>query len=222
VTAQTRVEYRQPRFAPPPGATVLLVVRHGESAPAHPGERFPLVLGRGDPDLAPDGVDQAERVAARLAVRGVDAIYVTPLRRTKRTAAPLATRTGLRPAVVEDLIEVGLGEWEGGLFRQHVAQRHPVAVRMMAEERWDVIPGAETLDQLRDRVQRGIARITAAHVDQRVAVFTHGGIIGMIMSIATDSRPFAFTHAENGSLSEIVITADRWSVRSFNDTSHLV
>ncbi|HKN99295.1 MAG TPA: histidine phosphatase family protein [Pseudonocardiaceae bacterium] len=215
------VEYRQPRFAPPPGATVLLVVRHGESAPARPDAPFPLVHGRGDPELAPEGEDQAERVGARLAIRGVDAIYVTPLRRTAQTAAPLVARTGLKPVVVADLMEVGLGEWEGGLYRQRVADRHPLAVRMMTEERWDVIPGAEGLDHLRERIRRGVERIAADHADQRVAVFTHGGVIGTIMSMATGSRPFAFNHAENGSLSEVVVTADRWSVRSFNDTSHL-
>lgn len=215
-------EYRQPRFAPPAGATVLLVVRHGESTPARPGVPFPLVQGRGDPELAPDGENQAERIGARLATRGVDAIYVSGLRRTAQTAAPLAARTGLKPVVVEDLMEVDLGEWEGGLYRQHVAQRHPLAVRMLAEQRWDVIPGAESLDELRQRIRRGVERIAAANVDQRVAVFTHGGVIGTMVAMATGSRPFAFNHAENGSLSELVVTTDRWAVRSFNDTSHLV
>ncbi|HEX5116258.1 MAG TPA: histidine phosphatase family protein [Pseudonocardiaceae bacterium] len=221
MTVPPSAEYRQPRFTQPPGATVLLVVRHGESAPARPGAPFPLVEGRGDPELAPDGKDQAERIGARLATRGVAAIYVSGLQRTAQTAAPLATRIGLPPEVVTDLMEVGLGEWEGGLFRQHVAERHPLALRMLAEERWDVIPGAESLDDLRARVRRGIDRIAAAHVDQRVAVFTHGGVIGTIVSMATGSRPFAFNHAENGSLTELVVMPDRWAVRTFNDTSHL-
>ncbi|HEY1569696.1 MAG TPA: histidine phosphatase family protein [Pseudonocardiaceae bacterium] len=221
MTVPPSTEYRQPRFTQPPGSTVLFVVRHGESAPARPGAPFPLVQGRGDPALAPDGDDQAERIGARLATRGVAGIYVTGLRRTAQTAAPLAARIGLRPEVVTDLMEVGLGEWEGGLFRQHVAERHPLALRMMAEERWDVIPGAESLDDIRERVRRGVARIAAAHVDQRVAVFTHGGVIGTMVSMATGSRPFSFNHAENGSLSELVVMPDRWAVRSFNDTSHL-
>lgn len=221
MTVPPTTEYRQLRFVPPPGATVLLVVRHGESVPARPGSPFPLVQGRGDPELAPDGEDQAERIGVRLAGMGVDGIYVTGLRRTAQTAAPLAARLGMKPVVVADLMEVGLGEWEGGLFRQRVAERHPLALRMMVEERWDVIPGAESLDHLRERVRRGVERIAAAHPDQRVAVFTHGGVIGSIIAMATGSRPFAFNHAENGSLSEVVVTAEQWAVRSFNDTSHL-
>jgi probable phosphoglycerate mutase len=40
--------------------------------------------------------------------------------------------------------------------------------------------------------------------------------------MATDSRPFAFVHADNGSVSRLVIGSDgRWLLRSFNDISHL-
>jgi probable phosphoglycerate mutase len=216
------VEYRQSRFAPPPGSTVLLIVRHGESAPARADRPFPLVLGRGDPELAPDGRVQAERVCARLAKADVDAIYVTPLRRTAETAAPLVASTGLTPTVLADLIEVGLGDWEGGLFRQRVAEGHPVAVRMREEERWDALPGGEPADQIATRVRRGVERIAADHPGRRVTVFTHGGVIGQILADAAASRPFAFVGSDNGSLSEVVVTPQRWVIRSYNDTSHLV
>ncbi len=215
------VEYRQARFAPPPGSTVLLLVRHGESAPARADRPFPLVLGRGDPELALDGQVQADRVCARLAGGRVDAIYVTPLRRTAQTAAPLAASTGLTPTVIEDLIEVGLGDWEGGLFRQRVAEGHPQAVQMREEERWDAIPNGEPADQIAKRVRRGIERIAADHPGQRVAVFTHGGVIGQVLADAAGSRPFAFVGSDNGSLSEVVVTPQRWIIRGYNDTSHL-
>ena len=76
-----------------------------------PGHPFPLVDGHGDPALAPEGEEQAERVGERLARLPIDAIYVTTLRRTHQTAAPLAARLGLRPMVEPDLREVHLGEW---------------------------------------------------------------------------------------------------------------
>ena len=215
------VEYRQARFQPPPGATEFLLVRHGESEPARPGQSFPTVDGHGDPALAPDGLRQAERVGERLADAGVQAIYVTPLRRTAQTAAPLAARLGLTPVVCADLVEVHLGEWEGGLFRQRVAEGHPTALRMREQERWDVIPGGESTEALGARVRRGIEAIAADHPDQRVAVFTHGGVIGQILSEATSSRPFAFVGADNGSLSTLVVMDKKWIVRSYNDISHL-
>ncbi len=214
-------QYRQHRFAPPPGATELLLVRHGESEPAVAGESFPLVDGHGDPALSTTGQEQARLVSERLAGEGVDAIYVTTLRRTAETAAPLVERLGIEPAVEADLREVHLGDWEGGLYRQKVAEGDPVALRMWSEERWDVIPGAEPADHFAARVRAGVERIAAAHPDQRVAVFTHGGVIGQIIREAAASRPFAFIGADNASISHIVVTKERWIIRRFNDTTHL-
>jgi probable phosphoglycerate mutase len=214
--------YRQLRFVRPIGATEIVLVRHGETVAARPDEPFPLIDGQGDPGLSVLGHEQAERVAERLAGSEIAAIYVTTLRRTVETAAPLVERTGLAPMVEADLREVGLGEWEGGLFRQKVVADDPVALRMYDEERWDVIPGAESNEEFALRLERGIRRIAGAHVDQRVVVFSHGGAIGMTLAIATGSRPFSFVAVDNAALSALVVTPDRWVVRSFNETAHLV
>jgi 2,3-bisphosphoglycerate-dependent phosphoglycerate mutase len=220
--SETR-KFPQTRFAPPPGATEILLVRHGESAPHVEGELFAMVGGHGDPPLAPDGVKQAELAAQRLIDTGenIAAIYVTTLQRTVQTAAPLAERLGLAPIVEADLREVFLGDWEGGEFRRRVADGDPIAQLMYVEQRWDVIPGGEPAHQFRNRVQRGIERIAAAHPDELVVAVVHGGVIGEIMNLATGSTGFAFTGADNASITHVVVTADRWVVRCWNDTSHL-
>lgn len=216
-------QFRQHRFTPPPGAAELLVVRHGESAPMREGEAFPLMDGHGDPPLADEGREQAERVADRLVASGeqVAAIYVTTLQRTHQTAAPLAERLGLTPRVEPDLREVFLGEWEGGELRRKVIDADPIAVAMFEQGRWDVIPGAEPEDDFRERVRAGIERIAAAHPDEVVMVVVHGGVIGQIMNIATGSTGFAFTGADNASITQVVVSGDRWIVRCYNDTAHL-
>lgn len=219
--SEKQVEYRQGRFSTPPGATEVLLVRHGESEPARPERSFPLVDGQGDPGLAPEGREQAERVGLRLATERIDAIYVSSLRRTSQTAAPLAARLGLTPVVEPELREVHLGEWEGGLFRRMVAEGHPLAKRMSAEERWDVLPGAEPAAAFSDRVRKALGRLATAHPDQRVVVVTHGGVIAEALAAATGSRPFAFLGADNASVSHLVLTDARWILRRFNDTAHL-
>ncbi|HEY3021296.1 MAG TPA: histidine phosphatase family protein [Solirubrobacteraceae bacterium] len=214
-------EHRQLRYAAPPGAATLLLVRHGESAPFREDEPPPLLGGASDPELDPVGVEQADRVAARLGSEEIAAIYVTPLRRTAQTAAPLASRLGLEPRVEPDLREVFLGEWEGGLYRKHVREQHPIALRLRREGRWDVIPGAERSEAFAGRVRAGIARIAAAHADERVVVVVHGGVIGQALALATGGRPLAFAWADNGSISELVVLDEHWTVRSYNDTAHL-
>lgn len=214
-------EYRQFRFSAPPGATDMLLIRHGESAPARLDDPAPLVEGQADPDLDARGHQEARRVADRLGGEEVSAIYVTSMRRTAQTAAPLASRLGITPEVEPDLREVHLGEWEGATFRMRLAERDPLALRMLEEQRWDVIPGGEPSDALHKRVRDGIERIAAAHGDQRVAVFTHGGIIATVIHLATGCAPFAFVAADNGSITHLVVMPERWVVRRFNDTGHL-
>jgi probable phosphoglycerate mutase len=220
-----QTEYRQFRFERPLGATSILLIRHGESIPARADTPFNLVGGQGDPELDPAGVVQAERLAQRLCRprygEKLAAIYVTTLRRTAETAAPLAEALGLEPVVEADLREVFLGEWEGGLYRIKMAENGPTAKRVLEEGKWGVIPGAEQDDDFAARVRAGVERIAAAHPDQVVAVFTHGGVIAQAMALATGARPFAFVGVANASISELVVLPDRWAVRSFNDTAHL-
>lgn len=215
-------EYRQTRFRRPPGATEIFLVRHGESAAVVPGVPIPVVDGHDDPALAPDGQRQAQQVAKRLVDQRIDAIYVTSLRRTHQTAAPLAGLLGLTPIVEPDLREVHLGEWEGGAFRRHITEGHPIAAQMYATQRWDVIPGAESTEAFGARLRAGITRIVAAHPDQRVVVVVHGGVIGELVRQAVGgSQGFAFVGADNGSITHLVVAGDRWTVRRFNDTAHL-
>lgn len=214
-------EYRQFRFTLPPGATEILLVRHGESQPAREDRPFPVVDGQGDPPLAEIGEQQAELVANRLEHEDLDGVYVTTLRRTHQTAEPLVKRLGLAPVVEPGMREVNLGEWEGGLFRIRVAQRDPIALKMFDQERWDVIPGAESTKDFAARIRESLTRIAAAHIDRRIAVFTHGGTIGQVVAMATGCRPFAFIDADNASITQLVVWEEHWLIRRFNDTAHL-
>jgi 2,3-bisphosphoglycerate-dependent phosphoglycerate mutase len=205
----------------PPGSTEIWLVRHGASADSLEGEMFELVEGQGDPPLSEAGRHQAEQVGLRLAQEPFDALYVTTLQRTAQTAAPLVARSGLTPVVEADLREVFLGDWEGGLMRVKAADGDPVWAQVMAEERWGVIPGAESREVFGGRLRDAIVRIADAHEGGRVVVFSHGAAIGEILAQATHSRPFAFVGPDNASISRLVVTPETWILRGYNDTSHL-
>jgi 2,3-bisphosphoglycerate-dependent phosphoglycerate mutase len=212
-------EYRQRQFVVPPDATEIILARHGASQPYRPGERFPLLDGAGDPPLAPEGHSQAQLLAARLAHEEIAEVFVTGLVRTIETAAPLGRAT----TEVPELREVNLGEWEGGEFRMRMHDGDPLALRAVAEERWDLIPGAEPMEAFAERIRAGIEKVVAATGPGRTAVaVVHGGVIGEACRQSTDSRPFAFVHSDNCSITRLVCFADgRWLLRSFNDTAHL-
>lgn len=215
--------YPQRRFSLPPDATEVVLLRHGASAHAVEGEPFPLVGGQGDPPLAPEGEEQAVAAAARLRDEPLAGIFVTPLQRTSQTAAPLARALGVEPVVVPELVEVHLGEWEGGEYRIRAHRGDPLIGRVIDAEDWSLIPGAESMDAVAARARAGIESIVATVGPGVSAVaVVHGGIVGELCRQATGSRPFAFIHADNCSISRIVVFADgRWLLRSFNDVSHL-
>ena len=188
-----------------------------------PGATFPLVDGRGDPNLSEIGREQADAVAARLACEPIKQLFVTPLRRTRQTATPLAQALGIEPAVVAELIEVSLGKWEGGEYRIRAARGDPLVKRVLDEERWDLIPGGEPAEALAQRARVGIETIVSVTGPDAIAVaVAHAAVIGELCRQATGSRPFAFLHSDNGSLTRLVVQPDRrWLLRSFNETSHL-
>lgn len=218
----------QRRFTPPDGSTTIYLVRHGATQAAHPDRPFETRDGHGDPPLAPEGIDQAQRVGKRLvaehSVEPFSAVYVSTLRRTHETAAPMLDAIGLDPLIEPDLREVHLGEYEGGLLRLKGAEGDPLVREVYVQERWDVIPGAESWEVFQARCVGAIERITARHRGERVLTVVHGGVIGAVLAHVARSSNFAFVGADNTSLSEIVYLGDpfdRWVLRRFNDVTHL-
>lgn len=214
-------EYRQHRFKLPQGACDILLIRHGETEAARPGVPFAMKDGHGDPALRPEGEEQARQVCARLQAEPIRAIYVTKLRRTHQTAAPLTQALGIIPIESPDLHEVHLGEWDGGEYRIRAASNDPAFVRARITDEWGEIPGAESTAALQARVRRGLQDIAAAHPDQLVAVVVHGGVVGAALAAASGARGFAFNGAANGSISRLVVHGDHMIVRAFNDCAHL-
>lgn len=215
-------EYRQTKFRRPEGATEVLLVRHGESEPAIPGQPHATLGGHGDPGLHPEGQRQAQLLGERLKSYAINTVYVSNLCRTHQTAAPLCAHLGLEPNVEPDLREVYLGDWEAGLFRIKEQEQDPLVPRMLQEQRWDVIPGAESNESLQTRLVQALERIRCQHPDELVVAVVHGGVIGQILAYATGARTFAFLGAANASISKIFLLEDASIlVRGFNDTAHL-
>jgi probable phosphoglycerate mutase len=217
-------QYPQRDYSRPPGSIEVILVRHGATEAAVEDQPFELLEGQADPALSDVGERQAELVAAHLASEPqLSGLFVTPLRRTAQTAAPIVALTGLRPIVVPQLREIHLGELDGGAFRIAVRRRDPIVREVFTQQRWDVIPGAETMEGFAERAAAGLARmVDGAEPGATIAAVVHGGVIGELCRQVSQSRPFAFVHADNGSLTRLVLLAEgHWWMRSFNEGGHL-
>jgi probable phosphoglycerate mutase len=218
--ARVKIDFQRALTAPE-GAQEVLLVRHGAcDPPAADG----LIAGRSDPSLNERGSSEAAAVTERLAAAPVSAVFATPLRRTTETAAGTAAGHGLRTAVLEELVEVYLGEWEGHGIHERGARGDAELARVLREQRWELIPGAEPAVEFAARVRQGLERVADAAATGGVAVaFTHSAVIAEVCRQVTGSEPFAFLHNANGSLTRLFrMPEGRWILVSFNETQHLL
>src|SRR5579872_1917671 len=107
--------------------TQILFIRHGETD----WNRIKRIQGHIDIPLNETGLEQARRIAARMAReagagRGVDAIYASDLMRARQTAEPTVAALGLSLK-----LQPGLRERAYGVFQGHdsdeIADRFPDA-----------------------------------------------------------------------------------------------
>ena len=146
----------------------MLLVRHGQTPTT--GSTLP---GRAPGlHLAETGQQQAADVAARIAeLKKVDAIYASPLERTKETAAPIAKALGLRTKVDKGLLEADFGAWTGAKLKDlmklpewKTVQRYPSGFRF---------PGGESFAEMQARITGALQRIAAEHPGQVVVAVSH-------------------------------------------------
>jgi probable phosphoglycerate mutase len=146
----------------------IVLVRHGQPA-WEPGGR-----AVDDPELTPLGRQQAARVAERLAAEGdpFDALYVSPLRRARETAEPIAARLGVEPSVVSWLRELGLPKM-AGKTTEEVERFFRAARERELEKWWDGPPGGESFRHFHERVSSGVEGLLQG--DHRMRIHEDSG-----------------------------------------------
>jgi broad specificity phosphatase PhoE len=149
----------------------IILVRHGRTAwnidrgqdPTSGLSQGPRFRGIIDLPLAPQGVEQAQATARRLAGLPLEAIYCSPLQRAVRTAQILALPHGLRVQTLPGLGSMDYGAW-AGRSDSEVAQEWPAIYRLWRLDPFGVqIPGGESTADLRARAVDAVGQILARH-----------------------------------------------------------
>lgn len=187
----------------PPKPTTILLVRHGTTPTT--GQSLP---GRAPGlHLADEGVRQAERAGERLAelVR-VDALYCSPLERTRETAAPIGRAIGLRPKVERGLLECDFGDWTGAKLKDlfklpewRTVQKAPSTFRF---------PNGESFIEMQVRIVGALDRLRERHPGGTIVCVSHADPIKAAVAHAMGTHLDLFQRIV---ISPCSISAFAWS-----------
>ena len=204
--------------APTCCCTTFYLIRHGE-IDANVDRCW---HGATDSDLNPTGVNQARRMAQRVSnlYPKISMIYVSPLKRTMKTAQLLAQACGKQSKVHPDLREYDIGELEGTSYEE-LAGRHQFFDAIARDQ--DFAPeGGESINQVKQRMLSALNDIASRHQGEQVAVVGHGAAIAIVLADLLRGLPYPFSdyHMANTGISQL-----KWGnspeLVSFNDTGHL-
>lgn len=147
----------------------LVLLRHGQTEWNHSG----IVIGKKDIPLDKTGRKQAYYAAELLAASEVDAIYSSPLIRSRETAEIVGRQLDLDVNIVPELSERNWGIFEGRPRSERDVNGDP--------------KGGETLVEFQSRVAAALPFIRGL----RPLVVTHSGVIRLLVS----GSPSAIPHA---------------------------
>lgn len=154
-------------------ATTVILVRHGVTEhTVH--KRFSGGLASANPGLSDEGREQVRAAAEWLkrTAADIDAVIVSPVRRTMESAEIIAAELGHEIEVEPGFAEMEFGTWDGLTFSE-VAEKHKDEL-----DAWlgslDVAPGGgESFREVQTRVLAGLDRLLEAHAGRTVVVVSH-------------------------------------------------
>lgn len=187
----------------------LLLVRHALPLRSEAGQGS-------DPDLSPEGVEQAKRLPDALKRFPITRLVSSPQRRALQTGQPVADALGLPIEVDERLAEYDYG------------QSHYTPIEEASEE--DIkrlmsgqLPGDVDQDEFIARVRAGIDDVVAAagH-DETVAVFSHGGVVNAMVHTVMKTERLLCVQVDYAGVTRLLSSRTAGlNVASVNGTEHV-
>lgn len=157
--------------------TKVIFVRHGETL-WNQSKRY---QGHSDIPLNETGIEQAKKVAKRLAGEKIHGIYSSDLLRAVQTGKIIGEEHDVEPVMVKEFREVNFGMWEG-LSYEAIMAEWPEVLSAIYERPGSVqIPGGESFYDVQERTIRGLTKCLLSHQDETIIVVSHGGTMRVLL-----------------------------------------
>lgn len=190
--------------------TTLWLTRHAESAD-------PTVFHGAESNIGLSDCGQRQAIAAAewFRDRSPTVVVSSAMIRARETAAPIAAACGIPHHIEPDLHERRVGSLAGTNFSSHSGPWHDTIHRWMAGDTAYTTPGAESFDELRDRLVPAFERIAKRFPDDRTIVVAHGIVCKvLLLALLPDLGPSAWQSlgkVSNLAVSELRFAGAEWS-----------
>jgi 2,3-bisphosphoglycerate-dependent phosphoglycerate mutase len=156
--------------------TRVLLLRHGESAD-------PSVFhgAESDVDLSEKGRRQAEAIAAQMVAFSPVVVVSSAMRRALRTAEPISRSCGVSLRIEPQLHERGVGMLEGTPNNLAEGPWPETVLRWTAGDTAYATPGAESFDDVRNRVLPIWERVATELDNSTYVIVAHGVVIRVLL-----------------------------------------
>src|ERR1700739_3970177 len=190
----------------------LLLVRHALPRRSEPGQGS-------DPDLSDEGRAQVARLPDALARFPVTRVSSSPQRRAIQTAEPVAAARGLTIDIDDRFAEYDR-DLPVYIPIEHIRAEMPEEWARLARGH---LPGAVDEDAFQARVRAAVDDlVAAADPEDTVAVFSHGGVINVLLhEILGTARLLSFP-VDYASVTRLLFSrSGQATVAGVNSTEHV-
>jgi probable phosphoglycerate mutase len=187
----------------------LLVIRHALPLRSQPGEGS-------DPDLSPEGIEQALRLPEALKRFPITRLVSSPQRRAIQTAQPVADALGLSIDVDDRL-----AEYDRDLTHYTpIEEASPEDVQRLIDGH---LPGDVDEEAFIARVLEGAYDIVqAAEHEDTVALFSHGGVINALVHSIMATERLLCVQVDYAGVTRLLSSREgKLGVASVNGTEHV-
>lgn len=197
----------------------IYLVKHGESE----WNVLNKIQGQVNTNLTDMGRLQGHAIGSRLLKEEIDTIYCSDLNRALDTGKIIAKEINKPLVISEPLREIKFGVWEGltGIEvgdkykeQQEVWRKNPEKM---------ILPGAETLEILSERVMKWMNCTIKENVDKNIVIVSHSATLKILLLGLLDIPLFYYKNftISNVGLSVVELRDYNNVLIKLNDISHL-
>lgn len=181
----------------------LYFVRHGQTE----WNAIRRMQGQWNSDLSELGQQQARVNGEFLSSCDIEAMYASPLDRTRQTAAIINELVPVEPVFDERIMEWDCGEWSGYLYAEVQAQWAEEWEKLQADKFYYRGPNAENYPDMIERSKPFLDELLEAP-HSRIAIVSHGMIGRVMVAQLLDFMPDQYLEFHQGNDTIFRVTVD--------------